>query len=214
MRIKICGITRKEDALAAVEAGADALGFIFSPHSKRYVLPDDAGVIIASLPPFILPVGVFVNATRDHVRETIRRTGIRAAQFHGEETPDDVCGYSLLTIKAYRVSPDFKPDILNSYKADAHLLDAYVEGVRGGTGRTFDWQLVEGARAYGRIVLSGGLSPENIERAIGLAMPDAVDVSSGVELRPGIKDAGRMKHFVERARAAFDRMPSRKSSAR
>ena len=214
MRIKICGITRKEDALAAVEAGADALGFIFSPHSRRYVNPDDAGVIIASLPPFILPVGVFVNAARLHVRETIRRTGIRAAQFHGEEAPEDVSGYNLFTIKAHRVTPDFRPGILNSYKADAHLLDAFVEGVHGGTGKTFDWRLVDGAHVYGRIVLSGGLTPENVERAIGVAMPDAVDVSSGVELRPGIKDAERMKSFVERARAAFDRMPSRKSPAR
>lgn len=214
MRIKICGITRMEDALAAVEAGADALGFIFTPRSRRYIQPVDAAAIIATLPPSILPVGVFVNATREHIRATISSTGIRAAQFHGEESPDDIRGYNLFAIKAHRVTPDFTPSILSSYTADAHLLDAYVEGVLGGTGKAFDWHFAKEACAYGTIVLSGGLTPENIERAIGVSMPDAVDVSSGVELRPGLKDAGRMKSFVERAREAFDRMPSRKSTAR
>ncbi|MCC6398944.1 MAG: phosphoribosylanthranilate isomerase [Bacteroidetes bacterium] len=214
MRIKICGITRMEDALAAVEAGADAVGFIFTPQSRRYIRSADAGAIIASLPSEILPVGVFVNPTRDHVHETIRRTGIRAAQFHGEESPDDIRGYNLFVIKAHRVTPDFTPSVLHSYKADAHLLDAYVEGIQGGTGNVFDWHVAEEARAYGTIVLSGGLTPENIERAIRTALPDAVDVSSGVESQPGVKDAGRMKRFVERAQAAFDLMPSRKSPAR
>jgi phosphoribosylanthranilate isomerase len=202
LRIKICGITRREDALWACEAGADALGFVFVEASPRYVRPDHAADLIAELPPFVTPVGVFVNETRERIRDIVRTTGIRALQLHGEESPEETLGYSVPVIKGFRVRTGFDAALLDRYPAAAHLLDAFSEKAHGGTGLTFDWAVAAGAARSRNIVLSGGLRPENVAAAVLQVRPYAVDTSSGVESSPGIKDKQRVKEFVANARDA------------
>jgi phosphoribosylanthranilate isomerase len=202
MKIKICGITTREDAHAAVDAGADALGFVFVPASKRYLSRDAAASIIAGLPPFVIPVGVFVNEGRKLILETIRRTGIRCLQLHGEEPPEETAGYPVPVIKGFRVGPEFAPPALSSYRTSAYLLDAYVEGTYGGTGKRFDWNLAVASKEFGRVILSGGLTADNVGEAVRFVHPYAVDVSSGVEAAPGIKDHAQVEAFIRAARGA------------
>ena len=202
MRIKICGITTREDAHAAIDAGADALGFIFVPASRRYLSRDAAASIIAGLPPFVTPVGVFVNERRKLILETIRRTGIRCLQLHGDEPPEETGGYPIPVIKGFRVGPDFDPAVLSAHRTGAYLLDTYVEGKYGGTGKRFDWNLAVASKKFGRIILSGGLTPENVGEAVRFVQPYAVDVSSGVESAPGVKDPARIEAFIRAARDA------------
>jgi phosphoribosylanthranilate isomerase len=193
VKVKICGITRRRDAEAAVEFGADALGFIFAVNSPRRVEIGKAREIIQSLPPFVVPVGVFVNASRDAINRTVDATGIRALQFHGDETPADVKGYDIPTYKAFHVAPGFDVWVLEEYKTTAHLLDTFSADSFGGTGTTFDWTVAVKAKAFGRIILSGGLNPGNIAEAIKTVRPYAVDINSGVESSPGIKDGERIR---------------------
>jgi phosphoribosylanthranilate isomerase len=206
MRIKICGITRIDDALCAVNTGADMVGFIFVPESKRYITPAQAARIIAALPEHVLPVGVFVDTPRKEVLRAIEESGIRAVQLHGEESPEDADGYSVPVIKAYRVRPSFDPSVLAPYRVEAHLLDTYVSGVHGGTGMVFDWSVARAASAYGKIILGGGLTPENVAEAIRRGAPSAVDVSSGVEHAPGIKAPEKIRRFIVAAQLAFNEM--------
>lgn len=200
-RIKICGITREEDALEAARLGAHALGFVFYPPSPRYVDPDRARAICAALPPFVVTVGLFVNASRAQVSDVQRRVPLAVLQFHGDESPDDCVGFGTPYIKAVRVRPE--TDLLQY--ATAHsaaqglLLDAYVEAVPGGTGHRFDWSLVPRDLPL-PIVLSGGLDPGNVAEAVRRVQPWAVDVSSGVEARKGVKDAAKMARFIEGVR--------------
>jgi phosphoribosylanthranilate isomerase len=200
--VKICGITREEDARAAAEEGAAALGFIFARESPRAIAPGSAAGIIAALPPFVTPVGVFVNASREEVLATIEQTGIRCLQLHGEETPADTLGYPVPVVKAFRVGDSFDPAILGAYALPAYLLDASVPGMRGGTGRTFDWSRAEGASRYGRIILGGGITPENAALASRTVHPYALDVSSGVESSPGVKDRKKIRALFESLRDA------------
>jgi phosphoribosylanthranilate isomerase len=200
--VKICGITREEDARAAADEGAAALGFIFARESPRAIGPDAAGRIIATLPPFVTPVGVFVNAPREEILAMIRRTGIRCLQLHGEESPSDTLGYPVPVIKAFRVGESFDPSILGAYALPAYLLDASVPGMRGGTGKTFDWSRAEGAFRYGRIMLGGGITPENVALASRTVHPYAFDVSSGVESSPGVKDRKKIRALFESLRNA------------
>ena len=199
MRVKICGITNVEDALAAVEAGAHALGFVFAP-SPRQVTAEQAAAIIAALPPFVHSVGVFVDGD---VEAVLSRCPLDAVQFHGRESPADLAQVTGVTrIKACRVAARSDLDPLTDYReaADAFLLDARVSGLAGGTGQSFPWPLAREARRFGRpIILAGGLSPENVAAAIEAAQPDAVDVSSGVEASPGRKDPDRVHRFVAAA---------------
>jgi phosphoribosylanthranilate isomerase len=205
VKIKICGITRLADALAAAECGADAIGFIFVQSSPRYIPPARAAGIVRALPASVLPVGVFVDASRSTIAEAVTAVGIRALQLHGDEPPESTIGFGLPVFKAHRVSPDFAIETLGRYAVAAHLLDAYVEGIRGGTGRQFNWEVaVQATREY-RIILSGGLTPENIDGAIRHVRPQAVDVSSGVEQQPGLKDHVKLRRFIEAARNAFER---------
>jgi phosphoribosylanthranilate isomerase len=206
MRIKICGITRPDDALCAVDAGADMIGFIFVPESKRYIIPAQAARIIAALPGHVLPVGVFVDVPRNEVLRTIEESGIRAIQLHGEESPEDTDGYMVQVFKAHRVRPAFDMSVLAPYSVDAHLLDTYVSGMHGGTGMVFDWNVARAASAYGKIILGGGLTPENVARAIRRGAPSAVDVSSGVEFAPGIKAPEKIRRFIVAAQEAFNEM--------
>lgn len=204
VRVKICGITNLEDALTAAEYGADALGFVFWEKSPRYVSPDTAATIIKSLPPFIAAVGVFVNEPAARIRSIIDAAGLNCIQLHGDESPSECAringGTGLKLIKAFRVRDKKDISRLSDYKVSAYLLDAFREGVPGGTGQTFDWELAIEAKASGRIILSGGLNPENIKDALAKAGPYGVDVSSGVEVRPGKKDRDRLIKFLEQVK--------------
>src|SRR5664280_677680 len=185
MRVKICGITNQEDALIASDIGADALGFVFAKGSPRTITPEAAGNIIYKLPPFIVPVGVFVDSPVEEILSIIEYTGIQCIQLHGNESPSEFTNINVPIIKAFRVNEHFKAATLASFKASAYLLDTYVDGAAGGTGKTFDWNMAISAKAYGRIILAGGLTPENIKDAITMVRPYGIDVSSGVESEPG-----------------------------
>lgn len=204
MRVKICGITSLYDGLAAVEAGADALGFNFYPGSPRYIDLEEAARIVAALPPFVTPVAVFVNASRGEIRTLAARCDIRTVQLHGDELPAEAGALApLAVVKAFAVGRGFRPQLLRRYRdCAAFLLDAHVRGERGGTGQTFDWRKARQARAYGRVILAGGLTPENVANAIATVRPYGVDVCSGVERRLGKKDPRRLREFIRRARAA------------
>jgi phosphoribosylanthranilate isomerase len=203
VRVKICGITNLTDALAAVEAGADALGFMFFTGSKRYITPAEARKLTLQLPPFILRVGVFVNPSQEEVTEAIGTAGINALQFHGEETPGYCASFSLPVIKAIAIRDASSLDALQQYSPSAFLLDAYVPGERGGTGETFNWKLALNAKTLGKpIILAGGLTPKNVGPAISEVAPYGVDVSSGVESAPGKKDPKKIEDFIRAAKAA------------
>ena len=203
VRSKICGITRIEDALAAVEAGADAIGLVFYAKSPRAVNVQQARAIIAALPPFVTTVGLFVNASRCELGEILDAVPLDLLQFHGDETPADCEGYHRPYIKALRVKAG--DDIAASCKAYAGasgiLLDTYVEGVPGGTGEAFDWSLVP--KDLGKpIILAGGLSATNVAQAIAQVHPYAVDVSGGVEQSKGIKDHAKVRAFIQAVRSS------------
>jgi len=206
LRIKICGITSLADALVAVDAGADALGFIFWEKSPRYIDPADAAHITGELPPFVKTVGVFVNEDPEVIRDTVEAAGVDCVQLHGDESPDEAEKVARITgapvIKAVRLRESGEIEAIKGYKVSALLLDTFKEGVPGGTGETFDWSLALEAKAAGRIILSGGLSPANVASAVATVRPYAVDVSTGVESAPGKKDAEKVRAFIEEARKA------------
>jgi len=203
VRIKICGITNKHDASLAVSLGAHALGFIFAP-SPRRVNPEKMRDIIRALPPFIQTVGVFVNEDPAIMKSVIDFCGIDLVQLHGDEGPEICAMFSPRAIKAVRLKGRSSLELLEPYrgKARAVLVDTYVEGLRGGTGRTCDWEAaVEGKKMGLPIILSGGLTPSNLERAVSSVRPYGVDINSGVEERPGKKCSKRLKrimHIVKR----------------
>lgn len=198
-RVKICGITRAEDARLAIEVGAAALGFNFYAPSPRFISPAKARGIIERLPPLFMPVGVFADETNDdRVAATARRAGVQAIQLHGPRFPEtDGMLKSYPIIRAVAVKEDFAPQSLKKLKARAFLLDTYDEQLRGGTGETFDWSKAREAAQFGPIILAGGLTPENVGRAIRAVRPFAVDVASGVESSPGIKDPKKLRAFFE-----------------
>ncbi|MCE5978754.1 phosphoribosylanthranilate isomerase [Pseudomonas sp. JR33AA] len=203
VRSKICGITRIEDALAAAEAGADAIGFVFYAKSPRAVNVRQARAIIAELPPFVTTVGLFVNASRCELNEILEAVPLDLLQFHGDETPQDCEGYHRPWIKALRVRPGDDLEAACRLYAGARgiLLDTYVPGVPGGTGEAFDWSLVP-ARLGKPIILAGGLSADNVGQAIAQVKPYAVDVSGGVEQAKGIKDAAKIEAFIKAVKQA------------
>ena len=202
VRIKICGITSREDALGACEAGADALGFIFWQGSKRYVDPDEAKKIVKVLPPFVTIVGVFVDESHDKISEIVDLVGLDAVQLHGTESPEFCAAVKRPVIKAFRVTGEEVVSELSRYSVSAYLLDTYREGVLGGTGKTFNWDIARKATPSGRVILAGGLTPENIADAVRQVGPYGIDVSSGVEMSEGKKDMDRVRLFIESARAA------------
>jgi phosphoribosylanthranilate isomerase len=201
--VKICGITRVEDAVVASRCGAHAIGLVFYRPSPRYVEPAAAAAIVRALPPFVTPVGLFVDSPASEVRSVSAESGVRMLQFHGSETPQFCGQFGLPYLKAARVRPGV--DLLQ-YARDFHgakglLLDAFQEGLHGGTGAVFDWALIPPSLSL-PIVLSGGLSPENVAAAIRQVKPAAVDVSSGVEASKGIKDPAKIAAFISGARNA------------
>jgi phosphoribosylanthranilate isomerase len=203
--VKICGITNYADAKAAVDAGANSLGLNFYPRSPRFIAKADAAKIRIRLPGNVESVGVFVNVSAADVAALYRDVRFSAAQLHGDETPEVVAELSRLlkVIKAFRVAADFPLETLEEYRgASAFLLDADETGQYGGTGQRTDWALAQKAAATHRIILAGGLTVENVGEAIRFVRPYGVDVASGVETKPGRKDHGRLREFVQEVRRA------------
>jgi phosphoribosylanthranilate isomerase len=204
VRVKICGITTVEDALTAVAAGADALGFMFYAPSPRCVTRERAGEIIRRLPPFVAKVGVFVNPTEAEVREAVTECGLDTLQFHGEEPPDFCRQFALKAIKAFRVRDAESLQAARAYPNEAWLLDSFVADKPGGTGQRFNWDLARDAAQHHRwVILAGGLTPENAAAAVQHVRPYGLDVSSGVEAAPGRKDAAKVRAFISAARTAL-----------
>jgi phosphoribosylanthranilate isomerase len=196
-RVKICGITREQDALAAIRLGADAIGLVFYPPSPRAVAVEQAAQIVRGLPPFVSVVALFVDAESEAIREVLERVRIDLIQFHGDESPEACARYGRPWIKALRVrgETDLKALAKRYAGASALLLDTYQDGKPGGTGAAFDWSLIPPELA-GSIVLAGGLTPDNVEQAVRQVRPYAVDVSGGVEQAKGIKDADKIAAFI------------------
>lgn len=204
VKIKICGITNYGDAAAAIDAGADALGFVFFKESPRAVSAQIAAEIIKRLPPFVTTVGVFVNEPSGSIREIAAATGLSLIQLHGGETPDFCRTLSHRPIKAFMVRPLESLDAFGQYRdaVSAFLLDTFSADAYGGTGQIFNWDIALEAKQYGRIILAGGLTPGNVGDAVRHVRPYAVDVSSGVEKSHGRKDHKLVRLFIERAIAA------------
>jgi phosphoribosylanthranilate isomerase len=207
MLVKICGITSIEDAEAAVEAGAASLGFVFWPRSPRFIDPHRARAIVASLPPFVVPVGVFVNQPAAHVRGVAALVRLGAVQLHGDEDLLYVAGLDYPVIKAVSIESGEETDRIDIWpRRTTLLLDVHDPVSRGGTGRTIDWSAAAPIAARRRTLLAGGLTPDNVAEAVERVQPYGIDVSSGVERSPGIKDHARIRALFE---ALNDRHPSR-----
>ncbi len=197
VRVKICGMMSNEDAQAAVEAGAWAIGFVFHKKSARYISPSKVRAIVEALPPFVTPVGVFVDHSEHAVRDICRLTRISTVQFHGEESPGYCKRFKhFKIIKAFRVKDTFDFKSVLQYKIDAYLFDTFSMTAPGGTGKTFNWDLLKNYKFDKPVILSGGLNPENVRQAVETVRPYAVDVSSGVEKSTGIKDQRLMQSFM------------------
>ena len=203
-RIKICGITNLDDGLEAIAAGVDALGFVFVPNTPRYITPSQAKLVIKQLPPFITNVGLFVDSEIDEIENIVNHCKLDAVQLHGNESPEMCSQISLQTkvIKSFHVKKELQVlrNEIENYRVDAYLLDTFIKGKAGGTGQTFDWRIAEGLSQ--RIILAGGLTPDNIGTAIAQLQPYGVDVSSGVEKSPGKKDTNKIYSFVRQVRKA------------
>ncbi len=201
-RIKICGITNKEDAFEAAHLGVDALGFVFT-HSPRRVTPRMVQEIAQLLPPFISRVGIFVNEDKEKVEKIAKSCHLTTLQFHGEESPSYCQGFREKIVKAFSIKDTSVLEKIPEYEVDAYLLDSYSPLRYGGTGKTFDWDIAREIKEFGvPIILSGGLNPDNVKEAIERVRPYAVDVGSGVEAREGKKDPEKLKDFVRAVRGA------------
>jgi phosphoribosylanthranilate isomerase len=203
-RIKICGLTNIKDAMNAVEAGADALGFVVYAQSPRAITPQTVKAIIARLPPFVTTVGVFANPTETELREAFDDWGLAVAQLQGDEPPELCNRFPGRVIKAIRVKDKKTIEMMCYYTVRAFVLDTFRLDQLGGTGETFDWSWAKQAKRFGPVILAGGLTPDNVARAIRTVRPIGVDVSSGVEKTVGKKDPRKVKKFIDAARKAFD----------
>ncbi|MFN3650654.1 MAG: phosphoribosylanthranilate isomerase [Armatimonadota bacterium] len=206
LRIKICGITNLADALAAVDAGADALGFVFAP-SPRHITPAQAAEVVRELPPFVTTVGLVVD---QDPRPILAECPLDVIQYHGTELPGLIRMVGHRAVKAFRVRDEADLAQLDGYgSAAAFLLDAYVPGIPGGTGQRFPWELAARARRFGKpVIVAGGLTPENVALCVETTRPYGVDVSSGVEAAPGRKDAAKVRAFIAAARRAASALDS------
>ncbi len=206
-RIKVCGITRTDDALAAVDLGADAIGFIFYSGSPRAASQDVAREVVRQVPAFVTTVGVFVNAERQTIREIVEETGIRAVQLHGDEPDALIRSLPYPVIRAVRPRPGSVAGSLQRFPRMTFLVDAFETGKYGGTGKLSDWNFALQAKRAGPVILSGGLNPENVAGAIHAVRPYGVDVSSGVEREPGRKDRTKMARFIAAVHDANATLP-------
>lgn len=202
IKIKICGITNKKDAIITAGLKPDMMGFVFYSGSKRYVEPRIVRDIANELPPYIAKVGVFVDMDKNKVIEIAEECTLDMLQFHGDETPDYCAGFgdSYKIIKAFRIKDSASLKGINDYNVDFYMLDSYSSKEKGGTGESFDWKIIENFEFLKPVILSGGLTPGNVRNAIEKFSPYGVDVSSGVEISPGKKDSDLMKKFVENVR--------------
>ncbi len=201
VKVKICGITSVADGLAAAEAGADMIGLMFYEQSPRYVTLAAAAEIARAVPPFVMKVGVFVNAPEEFVIRAIAECGLGLLQFHGAEPPEFCTRFGVMSLKAFRIRDAASLAALPQYPTDAYLLDAYSASGLGGTGEKFNWDLAIEAQKFGKpIFLAGGLTPENVAAAVRQVRPFAVDVSSGVESAPGRKDPAKVAAFIPAAK--------------
>jgi len=201
--VKICGITNFDDAINAVESGADMLGFVFYPKSKRYIEPEKAAEIIREVSSFVTCVGVFVNENIERIKEIIEITMIDLVQLSGDETIQMCLELKnfIPVMKSFKVTDSFSSDALSSFKVDYFHLDSYSDGLYGGTGKKFNWENAIGLDKFGKIILAGGLNPENVQEAISIVKPYGVDVSSGVEDFPGRKNHDKVKLFIKNAKS-------------
>ena len=202
VKVKICGITSAEDARLAVEAGADALGFIFVENTPRFIAPNRAASIIRDLPPFVTPVGVFWNHPAGQVKAVAEQCGLRALQFHGDEPPESLAEYRLPVIKTIKLAGAADLACMDGYRVAAFLLDSRARWSEGERREPIEWTLARQAASRGLIILSAGLTAENVAEAIRIARPYAVDVNSGVEGEPGLKDPDKVRRFVREAKGA------------
>lgn len=200
VKIKICGITRLDDALHAVRSGADALGFVFHEASPRYIFPEQAASIIRALPPFVQAVGLFVNADSEFVNATSDQCRLDIVQLHGDEQPEYCDLIKRRVIKVFRVKEITSIEPIRNYRVAGILLDAFSPRAYGGTGLTFNWEIALAAGKYGPVILAGGLTPENVRQAVEKVAPYGVDVSSGVETAPGRKDPEKVREFIRQAK--------------
>lgn len=205
MRIKICGVTNLEDALVIADAGADAIGFVFYPASPRVIQPKEVREIIRHLPPYITTVGVLADQ-EEEAESIIETCGLDLVQFQGNESPKVCERLGARVVKAIRVKDRSSLDQMKNYQVRAYVLDAYRKDQLGGTGETFDWGLAIEAKKFGRIILAGGLGPDNVTEAIRRVKPMGVDVSSGVEEKLGKKSPKKVRQFIQAARSAFDHL--------
>jgi phosphoribosylanthranilate isomerase len=215
MKVKICGITNQEDAMMAAAYGADAIGFIFAPESPRFILPETVRKIVSSLPAFVTTVGVFTLGEEKDFRRAIEECGIDLIQFHGPFAPEVIRPFESRAIKVIRVRDEKSLNEISSHDVRAILLDTHHDQHLGGTGQPFDWRIAAKATRLGRIILAGGLTPENVEAAIATVRPYGVDVSSGVEIETGGRGSGvggrrkkdhmKMKRFIEAAKRAGEK---------
>jgi len=201
VEVKICGLTTVDDALRCIEMGADAIGLNFWPGSPRCVDAARAREIVEAAGDRAAMVGVFVDFTLDQVREILRETGLRWAQLHGDEPPELVAALLPNAYKAIGVKDSSAIEVARSYPGEHLLLDASVPGMPGGTGRTFDWDIASVVAEERKLTLAGGLTPDNVAEAVRVVQPFRVDVASGVESAPGLKDPGLVRRFIEAARA-------------
>lgn len=204
-KVKICGVTTLEDALVCCEAGADAIGFNFAPEARkrgRYIDPDDALKIVEQLPPCVTTIAVCVNESLTRITDFL--SFVDRAQLHGEEPPGVCAPLGYRAIKAFRAGPGFRVNAMLDYAVGAYLLDAWAPDARGGTGKTFDWQLARDAVGLGKpLILAGGLTPANVADAVRQVRPYAVDTAGGVESAPGKKDHAAIKDFVRNAKSGL-----------
>ncbi len=203
LKVKICGITNREDALRCIDAGAHALGFIFYKKSPRYIEPSVAAKIINELPPFVAAVGVFVNEKRSFIEQTITETNIRIIQFSGDEMPEDCNGYSLKVWKAFRFTLMNEIDIAQRYSISAALIDGAGNNLYGGTGTLADFSIASAVKQFHPVVLAGGLNPDNVLSAVQHVHPYAIDVNSGIERSPGKKDGKKIASLFDQLQKVF-----------
>jgi len=197
VKVKVCGIRSIEEAEAALDAGADAIGFNFWPQSQRYIAPRAAAEVISKLAPVASTVGVFVNEEVSRIIDLASELRLSAVQLHGDESPEQCAALgSIKTIKAIRVGQDFDLGIIRSYPVNMVLLDSNIHGSYGGTGQRFDWRIAIEAKRLARIILAGGLNAENVWEAITDVRPAAIDVCSGIEAEPGRKDLDKLRRFM------------------
>ncbi len=204
VRVKICGITNIEDALCAIDAGADALGFVFYDKSPRCIAVEKAAEITRCLPPFVTTVGLFVNADVDFVNVTAARCLLDRIQLHGDELPEFCDQIARPVVKVFRIKDATSLQQIQHYRVSGYLLDAYSPGIYGGTGNTFNWDLAKNAKQFGPVILAGGLTADNVSQAVDAVAPYAVDVSSGVEISPGRKDPDKIRRFIKNARSCLE----------